>query len=83
MLKYNTTANDGMQDNFLLFLQKNAVFFDYFSAFSVPAPLFTLLYAAAPLIEYYRSEGKLMNIAGSGSLEEISAEIFETLEAIR
>ena len=37
----------------------------------------------APLIEYYRSEGKLMNIAGSGSLEEISAEIFETLEAIR
>ena len=37
----------------------------------------------APLIDYYRSEGKLMNIAGSGSLEEISAEIFETLEAIR
>ena len=37
----------------------------------------------APLIEYYRSEGKLMNIAGSGSLEEINAEIFETLEAIR
>lgn len=37
----------------------------------------------APLIDYYRSEGKLMNIGGSGSLEEISAEIFETLEAIR
>jgi len=37
----------------------------------------------APLIDYYRSEGKLMNITGSGSLEEISAEIFETLEAIR
>ena len=37
----------------------------------------------APLIDYYRSEGKLMNISGSGSLEEISAEIFETLEAIR
>ncbi len=37
----------------------------------------------APLIDYYRSEGKLMNITGSGSLEEISAEIIETLEAIR
>jgi len=37
----------------------------------------------APLIDYYRSEGKLVNITGSGSLEEISAEIFETLEAIR
>lgn len=37
----------------------------------------------APLIDYYRSEGKLVNITGSGSLEEISAEIFETLEAIK
>ena len=37
----------------------------------------------APLIDYYRSAGKLVNITGSGSLEEISAEIFETLEAIR
>jgi len=37
----------------------------------------------APLIDYYRSEGKLVNITGSGSLEEISAEIFEALEAIR
>jgi len=37
----------------------------------------------APLIDYYRSEGKLVNITGSGSLEEISAEITETLEAIR
>ena len=37
----------------------------------------------APLIDYYRSEGKLVNITGSGSLEEISAEIFETLEAIQ
>ena len=36
----------------------------------------------APLIDYYRSEGKLMNITGSGSLEEISAEILTTLEAI-
>lgn len=37
----------------------------------------------APLIDYYRSEGMLVNITGSGSLEEISAEIFETLEAIK
>ena len=37
----------------------------------------------APLIDYYRSEGKLVNITGSGSLEEISAEILETLEAIQ
>ena len=37
----------------------------------------------APLIDYYRCEGKLVNITGSGSLEEISAEIIETLEAIR
>ena len=37
----------------------------------------------APLIDYYRSEGKLVNITGSGSPEEISAEILETLEAIR
>lgn len=37
----------------------------------------------APLIDYYRSEGKLVNITGSGNMEEISAEIFETLEAIK
>ncbi len=37
----------------------------------------------APLIDYYRSEGKLVNITGSGTPEEISAEIIETLEAIR
>ena len=37
----------------------------------------------APLIDYYRSEGKLMNIIGSGSLEEISEEIFKTLEEVK
>ena len=38
-----------MQDNFSLFLQKNAAFFDRFSAFSVPSPLFSFFYAASPL----------------------------------
>ena len=37
----------------------------------------------APLIDYYAGEGMLKNIAGSGSLEEISEEIFKILEAIQ
>ena len=37
----------------------------------------------APLIDYYTGEGILKNVPGSGSLEEISAEILKTLEAIR
>ena len=37
----------------------------------------------APLIDYYTGEGILKNVPGSGSLEEISAEIMKTLEAIR
>jgi len=37
----------------------------------------------APLIDYYAGEGMLKNITGSGSLEEISEEIFKTLEAIQ
>jgi len=36
----------------------------------------------APLIDYYTSVGILKNVDGSGSLEEISNEIFKTLEAI-
>ena len=36
----------------------------------------------APLIDYYASVGILKNVDGSGSLEEISNEIFKTLEAI-
>ena len=36
----------------------------------------------APLIDYYDSVGILKNVDGSGSLEEISNEIFKTLEAI-
>lgn len=36
----------------------------------------------APLIDYYAGEGILRNITGSGSPEEISAEIFANLEAI-
>ena len=36
----------------------------------------------APLIDYYANEGKLKNIPGSGSMEEISAEIFKVLEAL-
>ena len=35
----------------------------------------------APLIDYYAGEGILRNITGSGSPEEISAEIFANLEA--
>ena len=35
----------------------------------------------APLIDFYANEGMLKNIPGSGSLEEISAEIFKALEA--
>ena len=37
----------------------------------------------APLIDYYRDEGLLKNIGGGLSLEEISEEIFRTLEAIQ
>ena len=37
----------------------------------------------APLIEHYQREGKLKNLPGGGKLEEISAEILATLEAIR
>ena len=37
----------------------------------------------APLIDYYREAGLLKNIGGGLSLEEISEEIFRTLEAIR
>lgn len=37
----------------------------------------------APLIDYYRDEGLLKNIGGGLSLEEISEEIFKTLEAIQ
>ena len=37
----------------------------------------------APLIDYYRDEGLLKNIVGGLSLEEISEEIFRTLEAIQ
>ena len=36
----------------------------------------------APLIDFYANEGMLKNIPGSGSLEEISAEIFKALEEI-
>lgn len=36
----------------------------------------------APLIDYYAAEGKLKNVTGSGTLEQISEEIFKTLEAI-
>ena len=36
----------------------------------------------APLIDYYTSVGILKNVDGSSSLEEISNEIFKTLEAI-
>ena len=37
----------------------------------------------APLIDYYREAGLLKNIGGGLSLEEISEEIFRTLEAIQ
>jgi len=37
----------------------------------------------APLIDYYAGEGMLKNITGSGSLEEISEEIFKALEEIK
>ena len=37
----------------------------------------------APLIDYYAGEGMLKNITGSGSLEEISEEILQALEAIQ
>ena len=37
----------------------------------------------APLIDHYRAEGLLKNISGGLSLEEISEEIFRTLEAIQ
>ena len=37
----------------------------------------------APLIDHYRDEGLLKNIGGGLSLEEISEEIFRTLEAIQ
>lgn len=37
----------------------------------------------APLIDYYREAGLLRNIGGGLSLEEISAEILDVLEAIR
>lgn len=37
----------------------------------------------APLIDHYREAGLLKNIGGSLSLEEISEEIFRTLEAIQ
>lgn len=37
----------------------------------------------APLIDHYREEGLLKNIGGGLSLEEISEEIFRTLEAIQ
>lgn len=36
----------------------------------------------APLIDHYRAEGLLKTIGGALSLEEISEEIFKTLEAI-
>ena len=36
----------------------------------------------APLIDYYSGKGKLKNIPGAGSMEEISAEIFKVLEAL-
>jgi len=36
----------------------------------------------APLIDFYSNAGMLKNIPGSGSLEEISAEIFKALEEI-
>lgn len=36
----------------------------------------------APLIDYYTGVGILKNVNGSGSMEEISNEIFKTLEAI-
>lgn len=36
----------------------------------------------APLIDHYQAEGLLKTIGGGLSLEEISAEIFKTLEAI-
>ena len=39
--------------------------------------------ATAPLIDYYAGEGMLKNITGSGSLEEISEEIFKALEEIK
>ena len=37
----------------------------------------------APLIDYYREAGLLKNIGGGLSLEEISEEVFRTLEAIQ
>ena len=37
----------------------------------------------APLIGYYEEAGLLKNIGGGLTLEEISAEIFKTLEAIQ
>ena len=37
----------------------------------------------APLIDYYANEGMLKNITGSGTLEEISQEILQALEAIQ
>ena len=37
----------------------------------------------APLIDHYREAGLLKNIGGGLSLEEISEEIFRTLEAIQ
>ncbi|MEA5015163.1 MAG: adenylate kinase [Candidatus Limiplasma sp.] len=37
----------------------------------------------APLIDYYQAKGLLKNIDGDRSLEEISAQILATLEAIR
>ena len=37
----------------------------------------------APLIDYYAGVNILKNVDGSGSLEEITAEIFKTLEAIK
>ena len=37
----------------------------------------------APLIDYYREAGLLKNIGGGLSLEEISEDIFRTLEAIQ
>ena len=35
------------------------------------------------IIQHYRAEGLLKNIGGGLSLEEISEEIFRTLEAIQ
>jgi adenylate kinase len=37
----------------------------------------------APLIDYYQAKGLLKNIDGAGSLEEIGAQILETLEALQ